>query len=368
MCRVVVVDDSPVQRRYLRRLLAAAPDMEVVGEATNGEDVLALVRDTAPDVVVMDLELPRLHGVAAIERVMAERPTPIVAHSGYVDGPHAGNRQAALSAGAIAVVAKPAAGRAESAEDLAAELLGRIRAAAGAPVITHPRGRLPLPVAAPPGQAPASAPAGPAPQPAHGAGGSATDVDLVVIGASTGGPQVVAATLAALPLGLPAAVLVVQHIAAGFVPGFATWLAGQCALPVSVAHHGGRLAPGTVSVAPSGGNVIVGPGLRVVIEAAPPGQHHVPGIDATFASAARTCGQRAVGVLLTGMGRDGAAGLAALRAAGAMTIAQDERTSTVYGMPAAAVALGAACRQLAAEDIGPALAELVQPSGVGQAC
>jgi two-component system chemotaxis response regulator CheB len=179
---------------------------------------------------------------------------------------------------------------------------------------------------------------------------------LIAVGASTGGPQALLALLRELPVDLEQAVLVVQHMAEGFLPGLAAWLDGMVALPVAVGASGERLVPGTVTIAPSGSNLLVQDDrLRVVCTAPDPGQFHVPGIDACFRSVAEALGPRAIGVLLTGMGRDGAAGLLAMRGRGALTLSQDEATSTVYGMPAAAVALDAVDRSLPLQEIAPAL-------------
>jgi chemotaxis response regulator CheB len=185
-------------------------------------------------------------------------------------------------------------------------------------------------------------------------------VSLIAVGASTGGPQALLALLRELPADLEQAVLVVQHMAEGFLPGLAAWLDGMVPLPVAVGSTGRRLAPGTVTIAPSGGNLLVQDDrLRVVGTAPDPGQFHVPGIDACFRSVAEALGPGAIGVLLTGMGRDGAAGLLAMRGRGALTLSQDEATSTVYGMPAAAVALDAVDQSLPLPEIAPALLSAV---------
>ena len=186
---------------------------------------------------------------------------------------------------------------------------------------------------------------------------------MVVIGASTGGPPALATILADLPADLPVPVLVVQHMADGFVEGLATWLDGLSPLPVVMARRGHRLQPGMVHVAPAGVNTLLGPGLRVDLTTPPEGQFHVPGVDAAFASTAATCGSHALGVLLTGMGRDGAIGLRTLRDAGAMTIGQDEPTSVVWGMPAAAQALGAVETELPLPAIAAAIIAAVCDDG-----
>jgi chemotaxis response regulator CheB len=178
-------------------------------------------------------------------------------------------------------------------------------------------------------------------------------VTLLAIGASTGGPQALATVLGALPADFGPAVLVVQHMAEGFIPGLVSWLDQLCPLPVVMGATGRRLMPGTVTIAPSGLNLLVRDHLRVVCEPAPERQFHVPGIDASFESIAESVGAEAIGVLLTGMGRDGAAGLKAMRERGALTIGQDEATSAVYGMPAAAFAAGAVEHQLPLPEIAP---------------
>jgi two-component system, chemotaxis family, protein-glutamate methylesterase/glutaminase len=184
-------------------------------------------------------------------------------------------------------------------------------------------------------------------------------VRAVVIGASTGGPPALATLLCDLPPDLDVPILVVQHMADGFVESLATWLDGLSPLPVVLAEHGRRLRPGVVHVAPAGQNTLLRPGLRIELRNPPAGQFHVPGVDAAFTSAAAVCGSHAIGVLLTGMGRDGAAGLRVLRDAGALTIGQDEPSCVVYGMPAAAQALGAVEDELPLAEIGPAIAAAV---------
>jgi two-component system chemotaxis response regulator CheB len=360
---VVVVDDSAVQRRFLRGAIDAAPEFDVVGEARNGKEAVALVERLRPHAVVMDLDLPVMGGVEAIERIMATCATPILVYSAFVAGEDSENALEALSAGAVDVLAKPGPHDTGTLDEYAETLRTRLRMVSRIRVITHPRGRLrsgakltgeaktlsgvgrrPL------GTAPAVADAIPA----------RDGVKLLVIGASTGGPHALLSVLSALPADLPQAVLVVQHMAEGFIGGLASWLDQLVSLPVSVGESGRRLEPGTVTLAPSGGNLIVQDDrLRVLVTPPEPGQFHVPGIDATMQSVAEALGPDAVGVLLTGMGRDGATGLLAMRGRGAFTIGQDEATSAVYGMPAAAAAMDAIDRQLAIEDIGPALCEVL---------
>jgi two-component system chemotaxis response regulator CheB len=366
---VLVVDDSPVQRRFLRAAIDADPAFHVVGEARNGREAVALVDRLRPSIVLMDLDLPVMNGIEAIERIMASHPTPIVVYSAYVDGDDSPNAAAATAAGAVDVVAKPAPGEHSALEDYARDLRGRLRVASRARVITHPRGRLrqsgftkssadafvtgrrivdnekPAPVAAP--------------VPDH-IDTLRDPVRLVVIGASTGGPQALAHLFSALPADFEPAVLVVQHMADGFIESLAAWLDEMSALTVIVGESGKKLEPGVVTVAPSGLNLFVHDRrLRVTCEPPPSTQFHVPGIDITFRSVAESLGSDALGILLTGMGRDGAAGLKALHDRGGTTIGQDESTSAVYGMPAAAAAIGAVDYELPLPAIAPALLALV---------
>lgn len=354
---VVIVDDSAVQRRFLRAAVEADADFCVVGEAGNGREAVALVARLRPGAVLMDLNLPVMSGLEAIERIMSTSPTPILVYSAFVDRDNRVNALEALAAGAVDVLAKPGLEDTGSLEEYAAVLRSKLRIAARVRVITHPRGRLrsqEAPGAVAKGLAGGHLSLRPAASARResGAGG----VHLIAVGASTGGPQALLTLLGQLPADLDQAVLVVQHMADGFLGGLASWLGGLVALPVAIGESGQRLAPGTITLAPSRSNLLVQDD-RLRIRCVPPeaGQFHVPGIDATFSSVANTLGERAIGVVLTGMGRDGAAGLLAMRQRGALTFGQDEATSAVYGMPAAAHALSAVARQLPLEDIAPAI-------------
>jgi two-component system chemotaxis response regulator CheB len=355
---VVVVDDSAVQRRFLRAAVEAEKDFAVVGEARNGKEAVALVERLRPAAVLMDLDLPVMSGIEAIERIMSSNATPILVYSAFVAGANSENALEALAAGAVDVLAKPGPDDTGTLDEYAAVLRRKLRVAARVRVITHPRGRLRsqgMGGATPSLGGGVRRPLTTAPHPGEANAGRGK-VRLVAIGASTGGPQALLTLLSQLPADLDQAVLVVQHMAEGFIPGLASWLDGLVPMPVVVGESGRRLAPGTITIAPSGGNLLVQDDrLRVMCTPPEPGQFHVPGIDATFESIARSLGPDALGILLTGMGRDGAAGLLAMRERGALTIGQDEATCAVYGMPAAAYALGAVDRQLPLPDISGAL-------------
>jgi len=332
---VVVVADSPVRARHLRQLLAG-PGFVVAAQACSADEAHAAVVRTRPDVVLLDLH-PESEGIEAIERIMGARPTPIV-----LCGDAAEMASAGLAAGAVDVVG--ALDALPSSPQYVTALRRHLKVASRVRVISHPRNRLTV------GGVPSSG----------SRSGADAELRLVVIGASTGGPPALAMILGELPGDLPVPVLVVQHMAAGFVEGLAVWLDGLSRMPVVLAAEGQRLQPGTVYVAPAGYNTVLRPGLRVTLETPPPGQFHMPGVDAAFSSAAEVCRDRALGVLLTGMGRDGAQGLQVLRSAGGPTIGQDEPTSVVWGMPAVAQAMGAVQEELPLPKIAAAIVAAVR--------
>ncbi|HUR51765.1 MAG TPA: chemotaxis-specific protein-glutamate methyltransferase CheB [Mycobacteriales bacterium] len=358
LTRIVVVDDSPVQRRFLRAAVEAGSDLTVVGEARNGKEAVALVARLRPSAVLMDLDLPVMSGIEAIERIMAASPTPILVYSAHVAGEESANALEALAAGAVDVLAKLTPGDTTSLDDYADQVRRRLRVAARVRVITHPRGKLRskgIPFAAT-----ALAPETTASPLVLDEAEVRKGVKLIAIGASTGGPQALHTVLRSLPADLEQAVLVVQHMAEGFIPGLVAWLDQLVPLPVVQGQSGHRLKHGVITVAPSGSNLLVQDDrLRVLCVPPAPGQFHVPGIDQCFESVADALGPDAIGVLLTGMGRDGAAGLKAMRDRGAATLGQDEATSTVYGMPQAAMALDAVDRQVAVDQVTPAVLGLL---------
>lgn len=358
LTRIVVVDDSPVQRRFLRAAVDAAADLTVVGEARNGKEAVALVARLRPAAVLMDLDLPVMSGIEAIERIMAASPTPILVYSAHVGGAESANALEALAAGAVDVLAKPGPDDTTSLDEYADQVRKRLRVAARVRVITHPRGKLRsrgIPVSA------VSLVGELSTRPyAVDEAEVRKGVKLIAIGASTGGPQALHTVLKAMPRDLDQAVLVVQHMAEGFIPGLVSWLDTLVPLPVVMGQSGQRLKPGVITIAPSGSNLLVQDDrLRVLCVPPEPTQFHVPGIDQCFDSIADALGPDAIGVLLTGMGRDGAAGLKAMRDRGAATLGQDEATSTVYGMPQAALALDAVDRQVAVDDIAGVLLGLL---------
>jgi two-component system, chemotaxis family, protein-glutamate methylesterase/glutaminase len=332
--RVLVADDSELFREVLSRVIGADPGFEVVAVAADGNAAARLTRDLKPDVITMDLNMPDADGFSGIARIMADTPTPIMVLTGN-KAELVGFK--ALSLGALDILEKP--GASADLDAYGAEIRSRLRLLSGVKVIRHLRGlrerKLPL--------APASG----------------RRADVVVIGASLGGPRALATLLRGLSPTFPVGIAVVQHIADGFTAGLAAWLTQECHLKVREAADGDALQAGHVLLAPSGRHLLVGEG-RVHLSDGPPVETFKPSVTPLFTSAAAAYGGRACGVILTGMGHDGAIGLKALHDAGGPTLAQDEQSSAVFGMAKAAVDLGAVDRVLPLEDIPRALSTLTQ--------
>ena len=337
--RVLVVDDSELQRTVLATLLDADPELTVVGRAGDGPEAIRYAATLHPDVITIDLRMPGMDGIEASRRIMQETPTPIVVVAAGISPEDRRLASEALAAGALALVPKPSAGR--NGERAAAELVATVKRMAQVRVIRRwtpervATGQLRLPAA------PARGTSGLLKQPRPGAAPATHLPEIVVIGASTGGPQALQAILPRLPASFAPPVVIVQHIAAGFAASIVDWLAPQCALPLQLAQAGQVLDHPGIYLAPTGRHLLV-QGRTLALSDEPPLRGHRPSATFLFNSVAASYGPHAIGVLLTGMGDDGAAGLVALRDAGATTIAQDEASSVVFGMPGVAIALGAA--------------------------
>jgi len=321
MIRLLVVDDSLVVRKVFRTRLEQDADIHVVATAPDPYVARDLILEHQPDVVVLDLELPRMDGLTFLRKLMRYHPVPVVVVSSHTT---AGSDLAleALEAGAVEVLGKP--GPQHPLAEVVDELRAKIKAAAGASLGQRPRAATPVTDAAP--------------------REGTTAPEVVVGGASRGGTTALRTILAALPADAPP-LLIVQHMPAGFTTTFASRLNGLAALEVREAQDGDKLRPGLALVAPGDRHLVVRAlqdGLVARVREGPLVNHHRPSVDVLFRSAARELGDRALGVLLTGMGSDGAQGLLALRRQGATTVAQDRVSSVVYGMPKAAVDLGAA--------------------------
>ncbi|GJJ03220.1 chemotaxis response regulator protein-glutamate methylesterase [Duganella rhizosphaerae] len=335
--RVLVVEDSLTVRMHLCELLEADPAIELVGKAEDGKQAIELCLALRPDVISLDMMMPVMTGLAATEYIMAYCPTPILVVSSSVNRGELFRTYEALAAGALDVIEKPRPDQLGWGEHYIAmlKLVARIK------VVTHLRGRRAA-------GAPPMAPSAPVPQ---------QGLRLIAVGASTGGPRALVDVLGALPADFPLPLLVVIHIAEPFGASFVYWLDDHCALDVRLARHGQPL--------PARGVVLAAPGLhlelrgrQLVCERGPERHSCRPSVDVLFESVARECGGGAAAVLLTGMGQDGARGMLAVRNSGGLTIAQDEASSVVYGMPREAALLNAAQRILPLAEIGPALAAL----------
>ncbi len=332
--RVLVVDDSPAQLALLVGMLRGAGDFEVVGTASDGRAAVGAVDRLRPQVVAMDIHLPLMDGYEATRRIMERCPTPVVMVSSS-DG-DAGRRSVqALAAGALAVVRKPGSPIHATGQADRAQFLTTLRLMSGVRVVTrHARREVAAPTA------PAASLLGLAPL-------AAPRPEVVAIAASTGGPAALQALLGGLGPGFGLPLLVAQHIARGFSAALVEWLAGVIPLPVRIARADERLEPGVVYFAPDEYHLLLGAPGRAGLIRGEAADRYCPSADRLFASVAAVYGARAIGVIMTGMGDDGARGLGQMRAAGAATLAQDEASCVVYGMPQAALAAGAVTRTCA---------------------
>jgi len=350
MIRVLLVEDSSTMRHHLRESLATDPELEVVGEALDGGPAVEMVGRLRPDVVTMDMMLPTMSGLVATEHIMAEHPTPILVVSS-ADRQELFSTYNALAAGAVDVLEKPRGDASDA--DWGRRLCSAVRLVSRIRVITHPRARLD-------GRDRAAAAAEPPPAP------NGTPPQVLAVGASTGGPGALTELLRALPPGFGPPVLCVQHIAASepFAVAFSDWLGGQTGRDVVYARDGTpvRTLRGRVALAPPDRHLLVQDGLLRLSDG--PLRHSCrPSVDVLFESVAAEYGTGATGVLLTGMGRDGAEGLLRMRARGAVTFAQDEASCIVYGMPREAALIGAAGYILPPGRIAARVAELQLAGG-----
>ena len=366
--RVVIVDDSTLMQRVLTGLLQQDPAIRVVGTASNGREAIAMVERLRPDLVTMDVRMPVMDGLATTEYLMAHCPTPILVLTASLGRYDIDITFKMLGAGALDVVEKPRSDDPMALARASFDIIRRVKLIARVKVVRHLRGwrraedaRMPVGHAATPVASYASAgsrPTNTAPMTHVQPEGT---FPVILIGASTGGPRVVNEILRSLPATFPAAVLVVQHIAEGFSAGMAEWLGMACLMPVVVAIEHTAVRPGKVLIAPDRCDLLLQPDGRVHLSHSSVLLQR-PSVDVAMQAAAAVFGARCLGVLLTGMGRDGAHGMLTIRRAGGHTIAQDAATSAIFGMPRAAIELGAAAEVLPASQIAPRLVELVAGS------
>lgn len=321
--RVLVVDDSGLARALIRALVEMHEGLTVCGEAENGCHAVSQTVALQPDIITMDLQMPEMSGLEAIEEIMAVRPTPILVLSDVAD---AQNAMAAVARGALEATNKPAL-------DDGARFTERLKMLAGIPVIRHIRCK---PFNPPP------SPPTPLPHAGEGRNGLTPPLARIfAIAASTGGPQALAQLLPRLPADFPAPVLIAQHISDGFAAGMAAWLNDLCPLTVAIAQEGERLVAGRIYLADSIAHLTLSPKQQIHLQPRVDGDIYRPSCDVMLTAVADIFGPRAVGIILTGMGRDGARGMAAIRRAGGVTLGQDEATSVVYGMNREAICAGA---------------------------
>ncbi|MBY0453554.1 MAG: chemotaxis-specific protein-glutamate methyltransferase CheB [Burkholderiaceae bacterium] len=346
--RVVIADDSNMARGLLRAFLDE-PDIEIVGEASNGRQAVELTRNLKPDLVIMDLEMPVMSGLDAIDEIMQNKGVPILVVSGVAD---AHNALVAMERGALEVVNKP-----DYSSEQAAEFVAKVRMLAGVLVITRMRARKPLPAPEPMGQ-PLSAMVMPPLPPTLG-GTSYSRV--FAIACSTGGPPALAKILSDLPAGFPSPVLIAQHISDGFASGMVAWLAQLCPLPVRLAVEGDYLQAGVVYISPSERHLCVLPNRRLSLMERGPLDVYRPSCNVLLNSVADVFGYQAIGIILTGMGSDGAQGMARIRSKGGMTLGQNEESSVIYGMNRVAIEAGDVYQVISVDSIAATMVQLANP-------
>jgi len=339
MIRILIADDSELTRVVLRDLLSQDANIEIVGEVSDGRAAVEQAANLKPDLVIMDVMMPVMGGLEAVAEIMAATPTPILMLSANTDPLDSQGAFAAIKLGALDVMAKPSGVVTEAFSQIASRLIAKVKSLSRIRVIHHyrvPRPKIEkvtVPLSAGPRR-------------------------ILAIGASTGGPKAILQILQELPANLAAAVLIVQHIADGFAPGFADWLNRESAISVRLATEGDALQAGTALIAPNNAHLTVRSNL-IVLEDSPPLHNCRPAVDAMFHSlAGQGMAAETVGLLLTGMGTDGAVGLGVLQNQGAYTIAQDEASSAIFGMPKAAIERGAATKVLPLEHIAEVVCRL----------
>ena len=347
MIRVLIVDDSAVARQSLRFILEGDDGLRVIGEAKNGEEAIRMTKRLNPDVITMDIRMPRMDGLEAMQRIMEENPVPIVVVTSVDLTQEAGLTRQAMRRGALTVVERPTGIGDRARHRFARRLVRKVKLMSDVKVVHRSRKKR----------------SQPAPSPDRGAADSVpstetAEIEIAAIGSSTGGPAALHTVIGSLPADFPVPILVVQHISFGFVDGLASWLDRDCALRVKVAEARDKIEPGVVYVAPDDQHMGISSYGRVRLSSQDHIDGHRPSVTFLFEAVAQSYGPSAVAAILTGMGRDGAAGMRTLKNRGGVTIAQDEESCVVFGMPKEAIALGAVDRTVSLDQVGPTLASL----------
>lgn len=354
--RVLIVDDSATARMALRIALESDPDVEVVAEVASGEEALAQACSSRPDLITMDVFLRRENGLDVAASIMSESPCPILIVTGG-DIREPGLIYRAMEAGALDVCSKPPSFRHPQYERKKGRLIRLVKALSGVPVVRRRRRDAFQERAGHQAQEPTR----PAPSPRRTSGRP----EILVLGASTGGPPILRTIITGLGPGLPIPVVAVQHIAPGFAAGLASWLQAIGPMPVNLVESTMHLEPGTLYLPVDDTHLCVTATGTVSPSSAPPRGHQRPSVDTLFESAAAVYGRDVLAVLLSGMGSDGAAGMAALSAAGAFTLTQEPTTCAVDSMPRSAIGLNAVSRVLSPEEIAPEILRRLVPQAGG---
>lgn len=348
--RVIVVDDSALVRSLLAEIINRQPDMECIGTANDPLVAREMIREKNPDVITLDIEMPKMDGIDFLGRIMRLRPMPVLMISTLTER-GAEITMRALELGAVDFVSKPRVGVANGLSQLSTEIVEKIRIAASAHVHRMVK---PAPAAVEHGAAPVAKPA----LSSATLLGKLSTEKLIAIGASTGGTEAIREVLTQMPADAPA-IVITQHMPPGFTTSFAARLNSLCQITVKEATHGERLLPGHAYIAPGGKQFAISRSganyVAVVDEQAPPVNRHKPSVEVLFKSVAQFAGRNATGVMLTGMGADGAAAMREMKDAGSYNYVQDEASCIVFGMPREAIAHGAADEVLPLTQIAPAL-------------
>jgi two-component system chemotaxis response regulator CheB len=351
LIRAVIAEDSVVNRDLLNYILSSDPAIEVIGIAHDGEEALEMVGRLKPDVVVMDIHMPRMDGLEATRRIMATHPVPIVISSGSSVSEEGATAFHALESGALSYVPRPAGVGHPEHERMARELVDSVKLMSEVKVVRRTSYLRKVPMARPVLTAATGSPG--------------RRFEVVAMGASTGGPIAIKDILSALPRDFPVPILIVQHMTKGFIGGFVNYLAQASGFTVTIGAQDEPLVAGKAYIAPDGFHMQVSIGKRIMLTQEPPENGLRPSVSRLFLSTAHVFREGAIGVLLTGMGKDGARELKLMKDNGSITIAQDEASSVIWGMPGEATKTGAATYVMPLQEIAKALVSLTMGQGAG---
>lgn len=344
MIKVLIVEDSPVIRDFLKSILSSDPEINVVGTASNGEEGIEAVKKLKPDVITMDIHMPVMDGFEATRIIMETHPTPIVIVSGTARAKEVSITFKAMEVGALTVFPRPQGIGQPDYDRTCKELIKTVKLMSEVRVVTRWSGLKKKTIS---------------PSPKVVIGRVLPEIKIVAIGASTGGPMALQSMISKLNSDFPVPLLIVQHMAAGFVEGFAEWLSQSTNFPVTVATYGEHALPGHAYLAPDGTHMMIRHGAIISMGKGETKDGPCPSVSCLFESVADVFQQNAIGILLTGMGQDGVAELKLMRDRGAITMVQDEKSSVVFGMPGEAIKIDAAEYVLPPYKIGALLVSII---------